>query len=218
MRQNDNPQSRKSRFRRRVLRALLIVFALVLAVPIGARLAVNRAASGRIHSVSDVPACRVAMVLGARVLPDGRLSPLLRDRCDLAIELYKSGKVKKLLMTGDNRFKHYNEPERMREYAIAKGVPAEDVVADYAGRRTFDSMYRAKHIFGLDRLIVVTQDFHAPRAIYLARAVGVEAYGVSAPTYYVFKNDVREYLACVSAVLDVHVLDPKPIMGEREKI
>jgi len=215
----ESSGSGKSRLRRRARIALLVVVGLLIVIPLGARIWVARAANARVYSsASQVPPCRVAMVLGARVLPNGMLCPFLRERCDVAIDLYKSGKVQKLLMSGDNRFKDYNEPEAMRNYAIAHGVPVGDIALDYAGRRTFDSMYRARHIFGIDKMIVVTQAFHTPRAVFLARAVGVDAYGVNAPGDYVFKSDVRECFACVSALLDVYVFSPKPILGRKEKI
>ena len=212
-------ESKMSRKRRMARIALAAVAALAIVVPLGARVWVRAAVRDRISSdLSRAPGCRVAMVLGARVLPNGKLGSFLEKRCDVAIALYKAGKVQKLLMSGDNRFKDYNEPERMRDYAVAHGVPIGDIALDYAGRRTYDSMYRARHIFGIDRMIVVTQDFHAPRAVFLAGAVGVNAYAVTAPADYVFRTEVRECFACVSALLDVYVLSPKPVTGKRETI
>lgn len=162
--------------------------------------------------------CKVALVLGARVYRSGKLSGPLKDRVDTAIRLYNAGKVEKLLMSGDNRFSHYNEPQCMRDYAVAHGVSAEDVVMDFAGRRTYDSVYRAKHIFGQDKLIVVTQGFHLDRALYLCTRLGVNAYGV--PGKWVGRRiyRVREIPASISAVLDTCVWHPRPVMGRREKI
>lgn len=113
-------------------------------------------ASSQIFSKEDVPARRVAIVFGAQVKKDGTPSVVLRDRVETAVALYKSGKVEKLLMSGDNRFVDYNEPEAMRRYALALGMPEADIVLDYAGRRTYDTCYRAKEIFGMNSALLVT--------------------------------------------------------------
>lgn len=203
-----------------VRRTMKLFSALVLA-SIVARYWMHSRVTDRVYTdVSKVPACPVALVLGAKVYPDGRLSPLLRDRVDKAIELYKAGKARKLLMSGDNRFVCYNEPKRMRDYAVAHGVPAEDVAMDFAGRRTYDSVFRAKFIFGQNRLIVVSQAFHLDRALFYCDRIGVkEAYGVSADAHPTsVKTLVREVPGSLGALLDVRVLSPRPIMGKREKI
>lgn len=122
----------------------------------------------------------VAILLGASVYSDGRLSPLLEDRANKTIELYQSGVVKKILVSGDNHTKNYNEVIPTREYLVAAGVPAEDVFVDYAGFNTYDSLYRAQAIFGVRQAVVVTQKFHLPRAIFAARRLGLDAYGVPA--------------------------------------
>jgi len=111
---------------------------------------------------------------------DGRPTPALADRVWTAAALYKAGKVRKLLMSGDNRFINYNEPETMRQYALAQGVPDEDIVLDYAGRRTYDTCYRAEHIFGVQDAILVTQWFHLDRALYTCGKLGIDAVGVAA--------------------------------------
>ena len=108
---------------------------------------------------------------------NGTPTPVLQDRIETAADLYFAGKVEKLLMSGDNRFIYYNEPGAMREYAISLGVPEEDIVLDYAGRRTYDTCYRAKAIFGLEKAILVTQAFHMPRALYTCNQLGVESPG-----------------------------------------
>ena len=110
----------------------------------------------------------VVIVFGAGLRRDGTPTTVLRDRVETAAELYRQGKVEKLLMSGDNRFVDYNEPEAMRQYALQLGIPDEDIVLDYAGRRTYDTCYRAGAIFGVKKVILVTQLFHLPRAIYLA--------------------------------------------------
>jgi len=182
-----------------------------------------RNASSETFSRDNAPAKRVAIVFGAEVKRDGTPSTVLRDRVETAVALYKSGKVEKLLMSGDNRFVNYNEPESMRQYALKLGMPDSDIVLDYAGRRTYDTCYRAKEIFGADSSILVTQGFHLPRALFLCNAFGINAVGVNADNYYYLKRlrlfwNTRELLASVQSVLDVYLLKPLPILGKPEPI
>lgn len=170
--------------------------------------------------IAEVPKCRACIILGAKVKQNGTLSVILTDRVNKGIELYKAGKVEKLLMSGDNRFYHYNEPERMKEYAIAHGVPEKDIATDYAGRRTYDTLYRAKYIFGLNKFVVVSQRFHLDRTIFLAKHIGVTAYGVPADVrgHRNLKAEVREIPACMGALVDAYLRQPRPIMGKKENI
>lgn len=125
----------------------------------------------RIYSdPSDVAQTKVALVLGAG-------SNILEDRVDAASELYNQGKVAKLLMSGDNRFVDHNEPSMMRLMAQNNGVSDLDIYSDYAGRRTYDSCWRARNIFGLDEVVIVTQSWHLPRAMYLCESLGMKVYG-----------------------------------------
>ena len=162
---------------------------------------------------------RVAIVFGARVYGSGRLSGMLRDRVDTAIALYKAGKVQKLLLSGDNQFADYNEPGAMMAYTIARGVPAEDVQPDYAGRRTYDTCYRAKAIFQVESAVLVTQRFHLPRALLLCDQLGIEAVGVAAdqrvydPRSVAF-SETREVPALFVALLDLIRRAPPPVLGE----
>jgi SanA protein len=163
--------------------------------------------------IQAVPPATVALVLGAGLWADGTPTPALYDRVATAVDLYNTGKVRKLLMSGDNRFEWYNEPESMRKLAVQLGVPNEDIVLDYAGRRTYDSCYRAQEIFGVKDLIIVTQRFHLDRALYLCDAFGLQATGMAAdrrtytPPYAQFWW-LRETPALVNAWLDVNILHP----------
>lgn len=174
-------------------------------------------------SIEKVPQARVAIVLGAGLLRDGSPTPVLRDRVATAAELYFSGKVEKILMSGDNRFVDYNEPGAMRSYALKLGVPEDAIVLDYAGRRTYDTCYRARYIFGVENAIIVTQDFHLPRALYLCNQLGISAVGVSANLRvyqrgpYAFWT-IREVPATLVAFWEVHVSHPVPVLGEPEPI
>jgi SanA protein len=136
---------------------------------------------------------------------------------EAAIVLYEVGAVNKLLLSGDNRFADYNEPAAMAEYARARGVPPQDLVLDYAGRRTYDSCYRARAIFGLDRAILVTQHFHLPRALYTCGRLGIEAVGLVADQRRYTRSswyELRELLATGRAWLDLQVFKPLPVLGD----
>lgn len=180
-------------------------------------------ASAETFSPDSAPGRQVAIVFGAEVKRDGTPSTVLRDRIETAVALYKNGKVEKLLMSGDNRFVDYNEPEAMRQYALKLGIPDSDIVLDYAGRRTYDTCYRAKEIFGVESAILVTQGFHLPRALFLCKAFSIDAVGVNSDNYYYLKRlrlywNVRELFASFQALLDVYLLKPLPVLGKPEPI
>jgi SanA protein len=171
-----------------------------------------------IYAAEQVTPMRVAIVFGARVYPNGRLSTMLRDRVDTAIQLYKSGKVQKLLLSGDNRFVDYDEPGAMMAYAIAQGVPKADIQPDYGGRRTYDTCYRAQAIFQVKEAILVTQAFHLPRALFVCDQLGLQVRGVAAdrhiyaPAALAWSQN-RELVALLAAGLDVVRRAPPPVLG-----
>ena len=155
----------------------------------------------------------VAIVLGARVYADGTLSDSLTERLMTAKWLYKKGKVKRILVSGDNRFDHYNEVRAMYLWLVKHGVPKRDIFLDYAGFRTLDTMVRAAKVFKVKDAIVCTQGFHMARSIYLAKQAGIDAVGMnsSGELYYVVKRiKVRELIARTVAFLDVHVINRQP--------
>ena len=159
---------------------LAVVGCILVALPLIWRLLIVIVYGRHIHPADSVPHQRVAIVYGAGIYGNGRPSAALQDRLDTAIDLYRAGTVDRLLLSGDNSFENYNEPGVMIDYAREKGVPFEHIQPDYGGRRTYDSCYRAKQIFGLDDAILVTQEFHLPRALFLCRSMGIEATGVPA--------------------------------------
>lgn len=194
---------------------------LVVAFPFLLRWWVDWRYKPRIYTVEAVPERRVAIVFGAGITGDGRPLPALADRVWTAAELYKAGKVGKLLMSGDNRFIEYNEPEAMRRYALAQGVPDEDIVLDYAGRRTYDTCYRAGYIFQVQDAILVTQWFHLDRALYTCDKLGIDAVGVAADRrgYAAIRFWWwRELAAVTAAWFDLNLLHPTPVLGEKESI
>jgi SanA protein len=172
-----------------------------------------------IYAIENVQPERIAIVFGARVYGSGRLSAMLADRVETAVALYKQGKVQKLLMSGDNRFDNYNEPGAMMAHAIERGVPAEDIQPDYGGRRTYDTCYRAAHVFQVDSAILVTQQFHLPRALFLCDQLGIDAVGVSAdrrdylPQSLAW-SETRELPALLAALIDVVRRAPPPVLGD----
>jgi len=181
---------------------------------------VRASAAGHLYSEADVPAAPVALVLGAAVSPDGTPSAFLAGRLDLAQRLYDAGKVKVILVSGDNMAPEYNEPDAMRSYLVRAGVPAGKVVADYAGFDTYDSCVRATRIFNVSELIVVTQSYHLPRAVATCRRLGLSASGVgdeSARQYTrAWRSGVlRDQVACVKTVIDL-VTRRDPVLGPRE--
>ena len=180
-------------------------------------------ASTRIDSVAEAPVKPVAIVFGAGLTRDGRPTRVLRDRVETAAQLYFTGKVEKLLMSGDKSFVDYNEPQAMKDFAVDLGVPAADIVLDYAGRRTYDTCYRAGEIFQVREAILVTQAFHLPRALYTCNQLGVDATGVAAENHYFLKRsraywNLRELIATPVALWEVHVARPFPILGDPEPI
>jgi len=173
----------------------------------------------QIYAPADAPHSGVAIVFGAGLQRNGRPAAVLYDRVATAVELYHAGKVDKLLLSGDNRFEYYNEPGAMRAVALELGVPDHDLVLDYAGRRTYDTCYRAKAIFGLTEATLVTQSFHLPRALFICEALGLSVTGVSADRREYRRSSLaiwsaREVLATAAAVWDVAVARPEPVLGE----
>jgi vancomycin permeability regulator SanA len=162
---------------KRLTIAGLIVCVLGGLVMIGGEIWVRANSDGHVYSEAAVPAAPVALVLGAQVYADGTPSAYLAARLDLAKRLLATGKVKAILLSGDHRSWDYDEPGSMEVYLLAHGVPARQIVLDYAGFDTYDSCARAKRIFGVRQAIVVTQSFHVGRAVALCRHLGVEATG-----------------------------------------
>lgn len=138
------------------------------------------------------------LILGASVKPDGVPSNMLYDRIITGSKVYLIGASDKIIMSGDHGGEFYNEVGTMKKYAMMEGVPEDDIFMDHAGFSTYESIYRAKEIFGVNKMIIVTQDYHLHRAIYIANQFGIEAYGISSDIqhyYGQFKRDVREVLA-----------------------
>lgn len=213
------------RRRRRWLRITLVTaLALAIAVPaavVGSGLWLRATARGHVYPLATVPAAPVVMVLGAQVYPDGTPSPFLAARLDLARQLYAAGTVRAVLVSGDHRQWHYDEPGAMSRWLVERGVPEGKVVQDHAGFDTYDSCVRAKKIFGVDRMIVVTQGFHIDRAVALCRDAGIDTVGVGDESVKRFGRAwdygaFREQLAGVKAMWDVATGRDPVFLGPRE--
>ena len=157
------------------------------------------------------------VVLGASVFADGTPSGILQDRLDDGIALYFAGAAPKLIMSGDNSTVSYNEVKAMKDYAVEQGVPSEDIFCDHAGFSTYESMYRAKHVFGAERIVVATQTYHLYRALYSAKGLGVEAIGVPSHYHAYSKQpqyDMREIPARTKDFFMVLFQAPSTYVGE----
>ncbi len=205
-----------------------MIIAIVILITTGllvgfALLVTNISAAGKIMDADEAPSKKVAIVFGAGLQHDGRPTAVLQDRVAAAAELYFAGKAEIILMSGDNRFVDYNEPGAMRAYAIELGVPDEAIVLDYAGRRTYDTCYRAKAIFGVKDALLVTQKFHLPRTLFICRSLGINSIGVIADrrvyrSYALTYWRLREIPAQIVALYDVWIRHPLPVMGPFEPI
>lgn len=157
------------------------------------------------------------IVLGASVYPDGTPSGILQDRLDDGIALYFAGAAPKIIMSGDNGTESYNECWAMKQYAISQGVPSEDVFCDHAGFSTYETMYRARHVFGAERIVVATQTYHLYRVLYDAQGVGMEAIGVPSD-YGEYANqswyDIREVFARTKDFFQVLFSVPSTFVGD----
>ncbi|MEN8927726.1 MAG: ElyC/SanA/YdcF family protein [Flavobacteriales bacterium] len=185
------------------------------------RMIIDNAADYLYEFKKDIPKNNVGLVLGTSKFAYNRgINPYFRHRMTAAARLYHSGKVKHLVVSGDNHRNGYNEPQQMKDYLIGLGVKAEHITMDYAGFRTLDSMVRIKEIFGQTSVTVISQKFHNERAIYLAEKLEIKAVGYNAKTPWQSKRLLaREYLAKFKAVLDMNVLKTKPkFLGEKIEI
>lgn len=204
--------------RHRILASGAALISLGVAVVGGSNLWVRTSAASHEYTVADAPVAPVALVLGAGLRADGTPSPALQVRLDDAAALYRSGKIRALLVSGDNGTVTHDEPTAMRDYLVAHGIPADKVVLDYAGFDTWDSCVRAKKIFGVDRALVVTQTYHLPRAVFLCRQAGIDADGVADPHPDATRPSfiLREIPAAVKAAWDALVQPSPKFLGPQE--
>jgi vancomycin permeability regulator SanA len=204
--------------RRRVQVVAGVLLGLVLLVGAGPYLWIRFATTGEIHTVDDAPEAPVAIVLGAGLNADGSPKPYLRVRLEDTLRLYEDGRIRAILVSGDHGQVSYDEVAAMTSWLVDRGVPARKVVADHAGFDTYDSCVRAHKIFGVRAALVVTQEFHVRRAVFLCRQAGIDAAGIgsAAPDDDDFRYQVREVPAAIKATVDVLVgADPR-YLGKHE--
>ncbi len=180
---------------------------------------VKRVGSEYVSNQNDVPGTNAILILGAYVLPNGTVSSMLNDRLTVGYELYKQGKAQKIIVSGDHGNKNYDEVNAMKSFLMDKGVPSQDVFMDHAGFSTYESVYRARDIFEVEKLIIVTQNYHLMRAVFIARELGLEAYGVASDRHdygpAMTKYQMREIAARNKDFLLAKVFKPEPtFLGE----
>ena len=200
------------KWRKRIFRLLVVGIALCILMNLWVLLIGGRDISAP-DDIGNLKNADCILVLGCQVKADGTPSHMLQDRLERAIALYQTPGIRtKLLMSGDHGQEGYNEVGTMRQYAIDRGVPAEDIFMDHAGFSTYETVYRAKEVFAADKVIIVTQKYHLYRALYIAEALGLEAYGVDADyRQYVgqTQRDLREVLARVKDFI-MAIFQPEP--------
>ncbi|HKJ86177.1 MAG TPA: ElyC/SanA/YdcF family protein [Spirochaetia bacterium] len=200
----------------------LILYAALGALLIGgiANMEVLRASEGRLYrDIREVPVNKVGLLLGTSQFGvDGHPNPYFTHRIRATAELYRAGKIRFIIASGDNEHLSYNEPLQMKKALIAEGIPEEAIVLDFAGFRTLDSVVRAGAVFGQNRLTIISQEFHTQRALYIAEHYSLDAVAYRAgdvPGYTGLRMHGRELLARTLAVLDLHVLRTEPrFLGE----
>ena len=209
---------------------LFIVFLILLAIGLAALLIINgivkSAADGRLLTVEDAASLDAdcILVLGAGVYSSGQPSPMLNDRLDYGIRLYKVGAAPKILMSGDHGREEYDEVNVMKKYAIECDVPSQDVFMDHAGFSTYESLYRARDVFEAEKVVIVTQKYHMYRALYISDQLGLDAYGVcSDPRQYAVQwyRDLREiaarakdFIQCIHMPKPTFLGDAIPVSGD----
>lgn len=193
----------------------LLLLVILIASPFLWRAAVKMYYQRSIYQTPEVPKGQVAVVFGAAVYGNGRLSSVLRDRMDTAIALYHAGKVNHIIVSGDNRTVEYDEPGSMMDYAINQGVDPDHITTDPAGHRTYDTCYRAGHVYDVKTAVLVTQQFHLPRALMTCEGLGIDAVGAVAdlrPYRSAGWYEVRETGATLVALWDVVRREPPPLL------
>jgi SanA protein len=207
---------RITRFLFKAAKIFLIVIIAAMLLP---RLVTSVFAASRLTTVDEAQATEVALVFGAEVKDDGVPSAALRDRVLAAVDLYKAGKVTTLVMSGEDP-----EPSAMQTLAVQEGVPQEAIILDEGGLRTYDTCYRAINVYGYEKAIVVTQDFHLPRALYLCHFMGIDVQGVPAREGQYWRGsalfwNVRESMATLLALWQIHITKPVPaVMDENRSL
>ncbi|MDD3646764.1 MAG: ElyC/SanA/YdcF family protein [Candidatus Gracilibacteria bacterium] len=196
---------------KKIIKVKLYLIALIILLIAGVNLYVLSFSASNIYSsVENIPeGNNVGLILGASIKPNKEPSDILKDRLNVAIEAYNAGKIQNIIVSGDNSQVNYNEPQAMENYLVEAGVKKENIYKDYAGFDTYDSIYRAREIFGIDNLVIFTQEFHLKRAVYIASRLGIDAIGVKTDLHkYVAINyyELREIFSRIKAFVEADIL------------
>lgn len=214
----------KKKYFRRCMYILCLIFILIICFTIYANWKIPHETRSSIYdSIDSVPTSKAALVLGSsKYLKNGMLNPYFKYRMDATVDLYNSGKIKAIVVSGDNSRESYNEPQDMKDYLVQAGIPDSIVYMDYAGFRTLDSVVRMSEIFGQNEFIIVSQKFHNERAVYLAKNYGYITYGYNANDLNVnrfsIKTIIREKFARVKVFIDLFLNKKPKFLGEKIEI
>jgi SanA protein len=211
------------KFLKKVYKPVLIILAVFLLLTWWANYKIESTTRPFItDNPANLPACKTALLLGtSKVLKHQQINEYFYRRISAAVDLYKSGKIKYIIVSGDNSIDIYNEPADMKKDLIKNGVPDSVIYLDYAGFRTFDSVVRAKEVFGQDSVIMVSQEFHNQRAVFIAQKIGMVAYGYNAEDVDAnigFKTRFREFFARAKVFWDVYTGVKPHFLGEKIKV
>jgi len=203
--------------------SIIILIVLSLISILWANSTIARQTENKIYTETDsIPENNVGLLLGtSKFLRNGNSNQYFENRISATVLLYKAGKIKNIVISGDNSKKYYNEPEDMKKKLVKHGIPENRIYLDFAGFRTYDSVYRMKEIFGQDRFTIISQEFHNQRAVYIANALNLNAIGFNAKdvnAYNGFKTKIREKFARVKVFIDL-IFDMKPkFLGDKIEI
>jgi SanA protein len=207
--------------RKKLYRILIVIASAILAFVIACNFwVINSTKDYVYHSADEIPFNHVALVLGtSKYSRSGHSNLFFKYRMEAAVKLFRGGKVKHFILSGDNSLSYYNEPQDMRKALLAQGIPDSAITADYAGFRTFDSVVRSKKIFRQDSITIITQEFHAYRALFISNYYGMKAIAYATepvPKGYSLITHLRECFARCIAVIDLYVLRKEPkFLGEQ---
>ena len=177
---------------KKILIVLGVILLTVFIYAMGINYYVKYTVMDRIKDIDKVESIDTLIVLGAKVHEDGRLSLMLKDRLDKTIEVYNKLDIKKVIVSGDSEHKDYDETTKMKEYLINNRIPEEDIVVDVYGLSTYDSIYRLKNVYNIDKVVIITQNYHLYRSLYIANSLGIDAYGIPSSGEDYFGQTARE--------------------------
>ena len=177
---------------KKILLVLSVILLTIFVYAMGINYYVKCTVMDRIKDIDEIKDVDTIIVLGAKVHDDGRLSLMLKDRLDKTIEVYNKLNIKKVIVSGDSEHKDYDETTKMKEYLINNRIPEEDIVVDVYGLSTYDSIYRLKNVYNIDKVVIITQNYHLYRSLYIANSLGIDAYGIPSSGEDYFGQTTRE--------------------------